>query len=287
MIQTTLTAAIAHPGWDPVAVKLGPLTIHWYALMYLAGFALAWRLAVRQTRLPFVSIKAEQIEDMIFYGAMGVILGGRVGYVFFYGFSTFLENPLWLFAVWDGGMSFHGGLLGVIFAMYLFARKHNHPWGHVLDLAAVITPVGLGLGRIGNFIGQELWGRPTDVPWAMVFPRDLDQLARHPSQLYQAFLEGLVLLALVYFFAQKERPVWAVSAVFLLGYASFRFFVEFFRQPDSHINLEWFGWMTRGQELCIPMFLLGIGLLWFGYRKQNQLPMQAAANSRTKKVKSR
>lgn len=260
-------AVLVHPNWDPVAISLGPLSIHWYALMYLLAFAAAWKIALRQTRLPFVPIKAKQVEDLVFYGALGAVLGGRFGYVFFYGFDAFLDNPLWLFAVWEGGMSFHGGLLGVIIAMFLFARKTGHAWGAVLDLAAVMTPIGLGLGRIGNFIGQELWGRPTDVPWAMIFPRDADQLARHPSQLYQALFEGLVLFIIVYVFAQKQRPPWAVSAVFLLGYSIFRFSVEFFRQPDAHINYEWFGWMTRGQELCIPMFLLGIVLLVSAYRR--------------------
>lgn len=270
MMNGLLMGAYVHPAWDPVAVSLGPLSIHWYALMYLLGFAAAWRLALGHTRHRFVPIKADQIEDLIFYGAMGAVLGGRFGYVFFYGFSSFLENPLWLFAVWEGGMSFHGGMLGVIFAMYLFARKTGHKWGQVLDLAAVITPIGLGLGRLGNFIGQELWGRPTDVPWAMVFPRDPELLARHPSQLYQALLEGLLLFIIVYLFAQKRRPVWAVSGVFLLGYSVFRFSVEFLRQPDAHINLEWFGWMTRGQELCIPMFLLGVFLLVNGYRTEGE-----------------
>ncbi len=261
-------AAYTHPAWDPVAVRLGPLSIHWYALMYLLGFAAAWRLGLAEARRPHVPIKAEQIEDLIFYGALGAVLGGRLGYVFFYGFDNFLQDPLWLFAVWEGGMSFHGGLLGVIVAMLLFARKYGHRLGSVLDLAAICTPIGLGLGRIGNFIGQELWGRPTDVPWAMIFPRDPEQLARHPSQLYQAFLEGLVLFALVYWFARKPRPPWAISGVFLLGYAAARFAVEFVRQPDAHLNFVWLGWMTRGQELCIPMFALGLYLLHYAHKSK-------------------
>ena len=175
-------------------------------------------------------------------------------------------------------MSFHGGLLGVIVAMYLFSRKTGHSWGNVLDLCAVITPIGLGLGRLGNFIGQELWGRPSDVPWAMVFPNDADALARHPSQLYQFALEGVLLFLIVYWYAQKPRPSWAVSSVFLLGYSSFRFLVEFFRQPDAHINFEWFGWMTRGQELCIPMFLLGLVL--FIQSQRTAEPSSAGKRSR-------
>ncbi len=279
--MNSLAGALVHPNWDPVAVSLGPLSIHWYALMYLLGFFAAWKLAMRQTRHHWVPIKPEEIEDMIFYAALGVVLGGRFGYVFFYGFQHFLENPLWLFAVWEGGMSFHGGLLGVIVAMYLFARKTGHSWGQVLDLSAVITPIGLGLGRLGNFIGQELWGRPSDVPWAMVFPKDPDGLARHPSQLYQVALEGVLLFILVYWYAQKPRPTWAVAAVFLLGYSSFRFFVEFFRQPDAHINFEWFGWMTRGQELCIPMFILGIILIVHSHRQ----PTAVAPNTKRSPAK--
>lgn len=256
-----------HPNMDPVALALGPLKIHWYGLTYLMAFLAAWTIGNRRASLPFAQVKKSHVEDMIFYAAMGVVAGGRAGYVLFYNFGRFLEDPLWLFAIWDGGMSFHGGLLGVIVAMFLFAKKTGLTAARILDFAAPMTPIGLGCGRIGNFIGQELWGRPSDVAWAMKFPADPDFLARHPSQLYQAFLEGVVLFLLVYIFAQKERPPWAVSGVFLIGYSVQRFFVEFFRQPDAHINLEWFGWMSRGQELCIPMFLLGCFLLTMAYRK--------------------
>lgn len=266
MTTQSMAAVLTHPNWDPVMLSLGPLSIHWYAVMYLLAFSAAWWLGMRRTRLPFSPLREEHIEDLIFYAVLGVILGGRFGYVFFYGFERFLSDPLWLFAIWTGGMSFHGGLIGVIVAMFFYARKLKIPFGSLMDFAAVITPTGLGFGRLGNFIGQELWGRPTDVSWAMIFPADPEGLARHPSQLYQAFFEGVVLFALVYLFARRERPPWAVAAVFLIGYSVQRFAIEFVRQPDAHINYEWFGWMTRGQELCIPMFILGCAMLWFAYR---------------------
>jgi phosphatidylglycerol:prolipoprotein diacylglycerol transferase len=267
MLTHSLIGVLTHPNIDPVAVQIGPLRVHWYGLMYLLAFAVAWLLARQRAARPYSPIKHDNIDDLIFYGALGVVLGGRLGYVVFYDFGKFLQEPLWLVKIWDGGMSFHGGLLGVIVAMFLFARKLGKSPGAVLDFVAPIVPVGLGLGRIGNFIGQELWGRPTDLPWAMVFPNDPDLLQRHPSQLYQAGLEGIFLFALVFFFSRRERPPWAVSGVFLLGYAAQRFLVEFARQPDDHLRDELlFGWMTRGQQLCLPMFLAGILMLVYAYR---------------------
>ncbi|MGI9285636.1 MAG: prolipoprotein diacylglyceryl transferase, partial [Pseudomonadales bacterium] len=266
MLAHSLIGVLAHPNFDPVAVQVGPLRIHWYGLMYLLAFLVAWMLARHRSGRPYSPIKKNHIDDLIFYGALGVVLGGRFGYVLFYNFGKFLQDPLWLVAIWDGGMSFHGGLLGVIVAMFLFARKLGKSPGTVLDFVAPMVPIGLGLGRIGNFIGQELWGRPTDLAWAMQFPADPEGLARHPSQLYQAGLEGIALFGLVFYFSRRERPPWAVSGVFLLGYATQRFFVEFARQPDSHIQHLLFGWMTRGQQLCLPMFLAGILMLVYAYR---------------------
>ncbi len=256
---------LKHPDIDPVAIELGPLAIHWYGIMYLLAFGFAWWLAARRTRDPWRPINRQQVDDLIFYGALGVVLGGRCGYVLFYNFDQFLADPLWLLRVWEGGMSFHGGLLGVIVAMLLFARSRHIGAGELLDFVAPLVPVGLGLGRLGNFIGQELWGRPGDVPWAMVFPADPLGLARHPSQLYQFALEGVLLFAILYMYSRKPRPTWAVGGLFLLCYGSFRFLVEFFREPDRHIGFDLLGWMTRGQLLSLPMILLGLGFILFAY----------------------
>ncbi|MBD2857883.1 prolipoprotein diacylglyceryl transferase [Spongiibacter sp. KMU-158] len=257
-----------HPNIDPVAVELGPLAIHWYGLMYLGGFLAAWYLGKMRTRKPWSPVKEEQIDDLIFYGAMGVILGGRAGYVIFYNFGQFLDDPLWLFRIWEGGMAFHGGLLGVMIAMWLFARKIGQPMFAVWDFIAPLVPIGLGLGRIGNFIGQELWGRPTDAWYGMLFPRDPMQLARHPSQLYQAALEGLLLFLILYFYTRKPRPLLATSGLFGLCYGCFRFLVEFVREPDAHIGIDAFGWMTRGQELSLPMIIAGAALMIYAYRRE-------------------
>lgn len=259
---------LQYPDIDPVAFSIGSFSVHWYGIMYLFAFASAWGIGMYRARRPGAIINPQQVENLITYGAFGVILGGRVGFVFFYGFDQFLADPLWLFRVWEGGMSFHGGLLGVIVAMCLYARRLKISYLQLMDFVAPIVPLGLGFGRLGNFIGQELWGRVSDVPWAVVFPKAMDPagIARHPSQLYQAFLEGLVLFVIVFWFSAKPRPRAAVSGVFLIGYSIFRFVVEFVREPDEGIGFVWLGWMTRGQELCIPMFLLGIGLVVYAYR---------------------
>jgi phosphatidylglycerol---prolipoprotein diacylglyceryl transferase len=265
-----------YPVIDPVALSLGPvelagktlgpLNIHWYGLMYLLGFAGAWILAMRKAGKPGAICGRDKIEDLIVWGAMGVVLGGRFGYVLFYHFDRFLQDPLWLLRVWEGGMSFHGGLIGVIVAMALFARKIDRSLFAVTDFIAPLVPIGLGLGRVGNFIGQELWGRQADVAWAMVFPNDPEQLARHPSQLYQAMLEGVALFLILLWFSAKPRPRMAVSGLFLLCYGCFRFFVEFFRQPDSHIGFDLLGWMTRGQLLSLPMIVIGLAVMVWAYR---------------------
>ena len=258
-----------HPNFDPIAISVGPLAIHWYGLMYLCAFASAWALGRYLTKRPGAVITALQMDDLLFYGAMGVIIGGRLGYVFFYGLDQFLENPLWLFKVWTGGMSFHGGLIGVMTATYLFGRKYQLAWGDILDFAALLTPLGLFFGRMGNFIGQELWGRAADVPWAMVFPKDPLLLPRHPSQLYEALLEGLLLFILLWIFAlsnkKQPRPRWAIGGLFVFGYGAARFFVEFFREPDAHIGFQLFDVITRGQLLCVPMMLIGLLCFYVAY----------------------
>jgi phosphatidylglycerol:prolipoprotein diacylglycerol transferase len=260
---------LTFPDIDPVALNLGPLKIHWYGIMYLVAFAAAWWLGNRRAKAtPPVEEggwNAEQISDVIFYGAMGTVLGGRIGYTLFYGFSSFLADPISIFRIWEGGMSFHGGLLGVLVAMWLFGRKTHKRWFDIMDFIAPLVPFGIAAVRFANFINGELWGRVTNVPWGMVFPTGGPQ-PRHPSQLYEMFLEGIVLFFIVWFFSAKPRPRMAVSGVFALGYGSFRFFVEFFRQPDAHMGFVAFGWLSQGQLLSTPLIALGIVLLVLAYR---------------------
>ena len=256
---------IMHPDIDPVAISLGPLQIHWYSLMYLIAFACAWFLSVRNCQRSWSPINKTQVEDLITFGFFGVFLGGRLGYMFFYSTEKWLTDPMMIFRLWEGGMSFHGGLIGVAIALYAFARKHKIPFLALGDFAALLVPTGLFFGRLGNFIGQELYGRSTDVPWAMIFPSDPLQLPRHPSQLYEAFLEGIVLFIILYYFARKPRATGQIAGAFLVLYGFFRFMVEFVREPDAQFAgqsaiFESFNWMTRGQTLCVPMILLG---LWF------------------------
>ncbi|GFZ80431.1 prolipoprotein diacylglyceryl transferase [Pseudohongiella nitratireducens] len=259
---------LTYPQIDPVAFSLGPLQVHWYGIMYVIAFSAAWLLAKYRAKTPMWEGQWSdaQLSDLVFYGAMGAVLGGRMGSVFFYNFDRFLEDPLWLLRVWEGGMSFHGGFLGVMLAFYVFARVHKKTWFQVLDFIAPLAPVGLGFGRLGNFIGGELWGRPTDVAWGMVFPH-VDELPRHASQLYQAALEGVVLFALVWWFTSRPRPRYAASGLFSLGYGLQRFFVEFFREPDSWIGFVALEWLTMGQVLSLPMIFVGIALLVIAYRK--------------------
>ncbi|MCB1679713.1 MAG: prolipoprotein diacylglyceryl transferase [Halioglobus sp.] len=271
---------LPYPEIDPVAFALGPVKVHWYGLAYLAGLAFAWWLALRRSALPWSAVRREQVDDLIFFAALGVVLGGRLGYALFYGGDKLAHDPAWLLRVWQGGMSFHGGFLGVLLAMYLFARRRQIGLGPLLDFIAPLVPVGLALGRLGNFIGQELWGRPTDVPWAMVFPRDPLQLARHPSQLYQFALEGVLLFVVLYWYSSRPRPTWAVAGMFSLGYGCLRFAVEFFREPDRHIGFQALGWLTRGQLLCVPMIVLGLVLLAVAYHSRTNPTKTAEVESR-------
>ena len=257
---------IAYPEIDPILFSIGPLHVRWYGLMYVLGFLAAWRLGVRRARRKDSDWTAEQVETLIFYGALGVIVGGRAGSMLFYYFDDFLAAPWRLFYIWDGGMAFHGGLLGVTFALWLFGRKHGKSLLRVSDFTAPLVPIGLAAGRIGNFINGELWGRATDAPWAMVFPRDPDQVPRHPSQLYEFVLEGALLFAVLWWFSAKPRPAGAVAGLFLLGYGGLRFLVEFMREPDAHLGFIALNWMSMGQLLSLPMILIGGGLLIWAYR---------------------
>lgn len=258
---------IQFPAIDPVIFNLGPLAIRWYGLMYLIGFIAAMFIANRTADKSNGQWTREQVSDLLFYGFLGVILGGRLGYVLFYQFDYLLVEPLYLFKIWEGGMSFHGGLLGVITAVFIFARKTNKQVLAVGDFVAPLVPIGLGMGRIGNFINAELWGRETDVPWAVIFPNDQLALPRHPSQLYEFALEGVVLFAILYFLMRKPRPLGLLSGVFLIGYGAFRIIVEFFREPDAHLGFI-FSHISMGQILSLPMILAGIAIIVIGANLQ-------------------
>jgi phosphatidylglycerol:prolipoprotein diacylglycerol transferase len=258
---------IAYPDIDPVAVSLGSVKVHWYGLMYLIGFGGAWWLGNTMAKRPESGWTKDQVADVIFYGALGVVLGGRLGYILFYNFDHFIADPVILLKVWQGGMSYHGGMLGVFTALYLFGRKTNKTFFQVSDFIAPMVPIGLGAGRIGNFINRELPGRPVegDLPWALDFG---DHIARHPSSLYQAATEGLLFFIILWIYSSKPRPVMAVSALYMICYGSFRFFTEFFRIPDEHIGFVAFGWLTKGQQLSIPMVLFGFYLMYLVMKKK-------------------
>jgi len=265
---------LVHPNFDPVAIHLGPVGIRWYGLSYLAGFIGFWYLSKIRGRWSFVNWTSDQISDALFYGVLGVVLGGRIGYTFFYNFDDHgqlivLHDPLVLFRIWEGGMSFHGGLLGVLVSALLYARHRGISFWQVTDFIAVTVPVGLFTGRIGNFINGELWGAPTTLPWGMVFQHAPDKLPRHPSMLYEAFLEGLVMLAVLWWFGRKPRPRMAISGLFLLLYGSFRFAVEFVREPDQQLGyLYGTHWFTMGMQLCVPMLVAGAMLMTLAYRNK-------------------
>ncbi|RKP56702.1 prolipoprotein diacylglyceryl transferase [Pararobbsia silviterrae] len=296
-----------HPQFDPIALHLGPLAVRWYGLMYLAAFILAIVVARLRLRLPHVAAQgwtAKDIDDLLFYGVIGVILGGRLGYVLFYKPSWYFAHPVDIFKVWEGGMSFHGGFLGVIAAMLLFAHQRGRAWLQVTDFVAPMVPLGLACGRFGNFINGELWGRVTrpDAPWAMLFPSAAQDdrawylahpadvaalhlqdvfsryqlLPRHPSELYEIALEGFALFVLVVFFSKKPRPLAAVSAVFLIGYGVARFVVEFAREPDDFLGLLSFG-LSMGQWLSLPMIIVGVVILVCAYRRAKRAPLNASS----------
>ncbi|MGL4932382.1 MAG: prolipoprotein diacylglyceryl transferase [Aeromonas sp.] len=250
---------------DPVAFSLGPLSVRWYGLMYLFGFAFAMWLAGRRADAPNSGWTRNEVSDLLFYGFLGVILGGRVGYVLFYNFDLFLADPTYLFKIWTGGMSFHGGLIGVITAMVWFAHKTKRHFFTVADFVAPLIPFGLGVGRVGNFMNGELWGRVTDVPWAIIFP-EAGAEPRHPSQLYQFALEGVVLFIILNRFWRKNPPRGAISGLFLLCYGLFRFLVEFVRQPDGQLGL-YFQQISMGQILSTPMIILGAWMVWVAYQR--------------------
>jgi len=291
-----------HPDFDPVALRLGPVGVHWYGLMYLAAFVMAIVIGRWRLRLPHVAAqgwKASDIDDMLFYGVLGVVLGGRLGYVLFYKADWYFAHPLDIFKVWEGGMSFHGGFLGVIFAMALFAWQRKRTWMQVTDFIAPLVPTGLAAGRFGNFINGELWGRVTSptAPWAMLFPTarhddaiwmqqpahipqimqwhladvfaQYQMLPRHPSELYEIALEGVALFFLLIIFSRRARPVGAVSALFLMGYGVARFVIEFAREPDDFLGLLALG-MSMGQWLSLPMIIAGVALMVWAYRRKGR-----------------
>ena len=256
---------LVHPDIDPVAFSIGPLAVRWYGLMYLLGFGLAWWLGTRRIDAGRAPIDRRQFDDLIFYAVLGVILGGRLGYVLFYKPGYYASHPLEIPAVWQGGMSFHGGMLGVIAAMWLAARKQKVDFLRLTDFIAPLCPLGLAAGRMGNFINGELWGRPTDLPWGMVF-RNAGGVPRHPSQLYEFALEGVTLFVLLWWFSAKPRQRGEVSALFLIGYGCLRFLAEFAREPDSFLGFLALG-MTMGQWLCVPMIAGGIALFAWARRR--------------------
>ena len=258
---------LPYPQIDPVALAIGPLKIHWYGLMYLIGIGAAWLILSRSPHLLDPTWTKEKLSDLVFWVAMGVIVGGRLGYVLFYDLSAYIANPLLIFEVWKGGMAFHGGLIGVMLATWWFGKRNNKSFFQIMDFIAPVVPIGLGAGRIGNFINAELWGKASDVPWAMIFPTDPQQLARHPSQLYQFALEGVALFLILWLYSRKPRPTMAVSGMFALFYGIFRFIVEFVRVPDAQLGYLAFGWVTMGQILCIPMILGGLFLIWWAYHR--------------------
>ena len=263
---------LIYPKIDPIALEIGPLAVRWYGLMYLLAFLQFWWLGrhriLTHSRLIRDGWRVAELDDLLFYGVIGVIAGGRLGQVLFYEPAYYLQHPLEIFAIWHGGMSFHGGFLGVMLAVWLFGRKHNKSFFQLMDFIAPLVPIGLGAGRIGNFINAELWGKATDVSWAMVFPTDPAQLARHPSQLYQFALEGVALFVILWLYSRKPRPTMAVSGMFALCYGIFRFVVEFVRVPDAQLGYLAFDWLTMGQVLCVPMILGGIGLIVLAYKRQ-------------------
>jgi len=260
---------LAYPTIDPVAFHIGSWPVYWYGLMYLVGFLGGWGLLALRTRTSPRGFTQDQVSDLVFYAALGAIIGGRLGYMFFYDWAALVSNPALIVQTWKGGMSFHGGLLGVLLALLICARKFNKPFLSLTDLIAPVVPVGLGAGRIGNFINSELWGRVTDVPWGMVFPNG-GLAPRHPSQLYEFLMEGVLLFIILWLYSAKPRPLGAVSGLFAICYGVFRCIAEFFRLPDAQIGYLAFGWLTEGQLLSVPLILVGIALLVWAYKRDKK-----------------
>lgn len=260
---------MTYPMIDPIAFYLFSWPVHWYGLMYLFGFVagwglLSWRLREVRRNSTERSMTQEELSDIVFFTALGAIIGGRVGYILFYQTQVFITEPMLIFQTWKGGMSFHGGLIGVLIALFFCARKLQVPMLALSDLIAPVVPIGLAAGRLGNFINGELWGKPTSAAWGVIFP-NAGNMPRHPSQLYEMVLEGIVLFFILWFYSKRPRPVGAVSGLFALGYAVFRFIIEFYREPDANIGYLAFGWLTEGQLLSIPLALVGVALMVYAY----------------------
>ncbi|MGX5175429.1 prolipoprotein diacylglyceryl transferase [Aliikangiella sp. IMCC44653] len=266
------------PQIDPVIWQIyGPIGLNWYGLMYLLGFGGAWWLGTYRANKPNSPFNPEQVSDFLFYAFLGVVLGGRIGYVLFYRPDTLLSDPGYLFRIWDGGMSFHGGLLGVLVSFAYFAKKSNKTFWQIADFFTPLVPIGLATGRFGNFINGELWGRVTSLentPWAMHFPHDPMGVYRHPSMLYECILEGIVLFIILFFYSQKPKPRGAISGLFLAGYGTFRFIIEYYREPDAHLK-ELAEFLSMGQILSLPMIIIGVGLMLWAYRGQTETAKQA------------
>jgi phosphatidylglycerol:prolipoprotein diacylglycerol transferase len=258
------------PAINPIALSLGPLHIRWYGIMYVVGFVLAWWLARLRSQKPNSQWTQVQIIDLICYAAVGVIIGGRLGSMLFYNLPEFLANPLTLFKIWQPGMSFHGGFIGVLCALWIYSKRLKKSFTEIADFTVPLVPLGLAAGRIGNFINGELWGRVTDMPWGMVYPH-VDNLPRHPSQIYEFFLEGILLFIIIWVYSAKSRPPFAVASMFLLCYGVFRTIAECFRQPDAELGFIAFNWLSMGQLLSIPMVIAGVLGLYYTYSKQARI----------------
>lgn len=261
---------LIYPHMNPVAFQVGSLRVFWYGIMYLLSFLLGWILIAYRVKKTHSAWSSQQIADLIFYIAIGVVAGGRLGYMLFYDFSDFIHQPWIILKTWEGGMSFHGGLIGVILAITIFSKKHHRPWFSISDLIAPIVPIGLGAGRIGNFVNTELMGRITHIPWGMIYPGG-GPFPRHPSPLYEFFFEGVVLFLILWFFSLKPRPRMAVSGLFLVNYGIFRCFCELFRQPDPQYGFIFSNWLTMGQLLSFPMIIIGIILFITAYVNPRQI----------------